>query len=656
MADKPKSRRHVEDKNADHAPNKSDRGNSRVKSKKTVGSSDRILEERPATTEGVAHSNTRAVQGSRSGLVVKGDRSTGKNSEVEKVEPPNSFAAFGVSDIESAVLSNRESHKRSKSPPTTSSGIKDHNKVGGSDALPFDKKASLPSNDVMASRLVTSPPLSAVGDQVGSNVAGSSAVSTAPTLSVADADSRLQRNPIRTSATASIPANLPPATTGHVIPGRIVNVAMKAQNLVTVVGQRTSNPPEVISSLSSSSCTYTTLGSGIPASSISVPVSVSSPSNFIPYRAPLSSPLLIASHAPSASIPGSAVLPTYHTHTKLSAGYVPLVPVKFPNKTKEDTSATLMSREGALLRSETPIHTISNANAVAVPSSDGCQTIMAANKQILSAGLSPTLSSNLAALFPAYPGKFAVGSGAVPLASSTSSSDLATTAMKAQKHSSASRHAPLVVKPACNMVANSGNAVIISPVISGDQPAAIPIGKQLLSSQRKNAAEAGGVRVLSVPSSTGGSLAVSGASPVSVIVQRSSSEGEQMAVMNQVLSMASDAVAQEHMSSVSSSKLKVGRAMALHSTNLIQHDANAESRVVPTENPAMAALSLDFTQLKMPQVLGVHTVAPAVKFGGKKLEKSIDLEQSIPILRMVNTAVVGLGKGLMCVWDDGHFF
>ena len=253
---------------------------------------------------------------------------------------------------------------------------------------------------------------------------------------------------------------------------------------------------------------------------------------------------------------------------------------------------------------------------IATPTTSARQTSTVSKKPVLSAGLSPTLSSNLAALFPSHAGKFAVPGNYAASATAGSVSDGSSPLVKAQQ---ASRH-PVVVTPA--KVA-AGKAVMVTPVLSasvkGDVLSVIKPPSSATGKTTPVLAKAPGVK--------GGLVAAAAAA-----------QGGGAAIVIDPAAISSGAVA----------KLKAEHALALHGGGSAIQQVSLDKEVVSPEKlpvGGMQGLSFDFTNFVMPIVVDVLKVGSAVKFGSKKTGKGGDASSSVvPIVRMVNQAVSGLGE------------
>lgn len=419
-----------------------------------------------------------------------------------------------------------------------------------------------------------------------------------------------------------------------------VEVVPIPKNTRGSVAAKSANLPMLISCISPLS---TTPLDSENTTSVSVPSSLSSASS-----------TRTSSGFATLSNVDSTILTSNPSSTSSSSSSNPslsmYVPLKSPDESSEGTAELVMVGGGVVMSSAMPALTAVASTVVtpviATPVTSARQTTTTTKKPVLSAGLSPTLSSNLAALFAR---KFALASGSysVPSMSSTESSP---SLVKVQQFSPNTRPLPVVVSPATKLGNSSATkAVVITPMIS-DNKAGIFIEKSAGSLSESSGGGAGDISTASALASTSTAtpLSIMG-SPIPVITHVSTLKGGAAAIPvtpKSVVPLAASApvlLDQGHVVAVSSTKLKAGRAKTLHSASQIQH-VTTDKDVASTEKTPLPTLSLDFTQFVMPKVLGVQTVSPATKFGGKKLGKTIDLEEAIPVLRMVNTSVVGLGE------------
>lgn len=451
---------------------------------------------------------------------------------------------------------------------------------------------------------------------------------------------------------------------GQMIPSGVVVTAIPKMAQGSATAKSVPTHPVLISYISPTSTalehgkimsTNTTLSSS--SSSLSTPLSSSS--------LPLVSYISSSSSSAMLSTTDSTPTSISSTHTSisstssLSSSSTPSPPIsaslKSLERSREEAARVIKIGGGVLtslampaLTAVAPTVLTASTPVVATSTTSARQAATTAKKPVLSAGLSPTLSSNLAALFPSFAGKFALapGSYAVPFSSSESSPTL----VKIQQLPSSTRHLPAII-PAANIGSNSAKKVVIAPMISENKPSIVTV-KPLPGSQNESSdgGEDGNLltssALVATSLTTGPSVVTN---PVPVITHVSTLKGGATAASVMPKSVAPLAASapvvldQGHVASPSAPKLKVGQAKTLHAASQIQHIAMDKGELASTDKtPPVQALSVDFTQFVMPKVLGVHTVGPVTKFGGKKMGKTIDLEEAIPVLRMVNTAVVGL--------------
>jgi len=262
---------------------------------------------------------------------------------------------------------------------------------------------------------------------------------------------------------------------------------------------------------------------------------------------------------------------------------------------------------------------------IATPTTSSRQTSTTSKKPVLSAGLSPTLSSNLAALFPSQAGKFAVpGSYAASVASSSVSAEGASSLVKAQQN--AARH-PVVVTPA--KVA-AGKAVMVTPMLSASMKGEVlSVVKPPCNSTGKTSAVSSGAEGI--------------LKTVPVIAKSSGLKGGLVPTQGGGAAIVIDPSA---ITSSTVAKLKAEQALALHGGNAIQQ-VNLDGKVISPNKQTVGiqGFSFDFTNFVMPMVIDVLRVGSAVKLGTKKAGKGKDLANNVvPIMRMLNPAVSGLGK------------
>ena len=214
-------------------------------------------------------------------------------------------------------------------------------------------------------------------------------------------------------------------------------------------------------------------------------------------------------------------------------------------------------------------------------------------KPVLSAGI----SSNLAALFPSFASKFSTST--TPQSSAVSAN--------------------------------------VSPLVGVERPAVV-VAEDAQQKQRN-------VLVGVIPTTPSGHavpssvIDISGvlSNPVPVITHISSLKG------SNVIPSAQD---KDRLNHISGARLKVGSAEMLHVPSEIEQvpqvDLSAQAQTY----------TLDLSQLRMPQILGVQTVPHPQKFGGLmavlngKGIPGASLPEPVPVMKLVNSVTSSPGQGM----------
>lgn len=239
----------------------------------------------------------------------------------------------------------------------------------------------------------------------------------------------------------------------------------------------------------------------------------------------------------------------------------------------------------------------------------------------LSAGLSPALSSNLAALFP-YANKFASTSRSVSMPQApalplgthvliTSATPTSTSSYRPARSVSAATKGPVAG-------ANVQSVVLVAPTTpSSVSDTAVSSGD--LTSQ-PNAVSV----IAHVPPVLKGAEKLSSASISQVLREQ-----------ERIVSMPA------------SSKMKVDKAELLHPPSEIQHigpkdgaAASSSAAVVSGAAKPQQVFTVDLSQFTIPKVMGMQTVPPVQKFGGLKVSGGGHKlkEEAVAIVRMLNTS------------------
>ena len=274
-------------------------------------------------------------------------------------------------------------------------------------------------------------------------------------------------------------------------------------------------------------------------------------------------------------------------------------------------------------------------------------------KATLPAGLSPTLSSNLAALFPSYAGKFA---------SSTTTGSRGVAVMgPAHQDPGLSQGAQVLISAATPPVSGGDASKGSSATTSGSgatsvaqlalQVATPPSSSstRVQSAGGDSASQSNAIPVIAhvpVLKGTPSRHPQGGATPPLAQILR---EKERIAVMP------------------TASKLKVDKAEMLHPPSEIQQITPKEAIAGAASAPPTAAVApptttasivgskgqvytVDLSQFTIPKVTGMQTVPPAQKFGGHKIK-----EEPVPIKKLLNTpgALSSGGPGATGVTGGG---